>query len=79
MDAEEKGIELAERYLRGEYTEVQLNYLAYQMGLKPDEMESLIKRVSFGGPLVRASIVVISLIFFHFFSCLCYSLFSLFF
>jgi hypothetical protein len=79
MDAKEGGEELAARYLRGECNEVQLNYLAHQIGLTPDEMEKLIDRASYIGALERASILVISLIFFNFFSCFLYALFSFFF
>lgn len=76
MEPTEREIELADRYLRGECTEVQLNYLAHQCGSDRERMERIIDSMSTRNPLASAAKFILLCIVIHFWSCAVYSLVS---
>jgi hypothetical protein len=74
MEPTEREAELACGYLRGEYTEVQLNYLAHQCGSTRERMETILDSMSTRMPLANAVKFVLLCIFVHFLACTVYSL-----
>jgi hypothetical protein len=74
MDASEKELELAKKYLGREYTEVQFNYLLVQNGIDKKRMESILEYISYNEPMVVAAKLMLLYIMIHFGFCLAYSI-----
>lgn len=74
MECTDKEKSLAAAYLRGEYTEVQLNYLAHQCGSNRERMERILEKMSSETPLAQAAKFILICIFVHFLACTVYSL-----
>lgn len=74
MDATEKEKEIALKYLRGEYTEVQMNYLAHQCGSDRERMDLILEKISAEMPLATASKFILLCMLLHFMACTAYSL-----
>lgn len=74
MDASEKELELARKYLGREYTEVQFNYLLAQNGIDKKRMESLLEHLSYQEPMAVAAKLMLMYIMIHFAACLAYSI-----
>ena len=55
IDASEKELQLAKKYLGREYTEVQFNYLLVQNGIDKKRMESILEYMSYSEPMVVAA------------------------
>lgn len=73
-DYTDEEMELAREYLRGHYTEVQLNYLAHSCGSDRNRMESLLEKMSYQDPMIVASKVLIGMMMFHFLACAIYAM-----
>lgn len=73
MEATEREKEIASRYLTGEYTEVQFNYLLHQCGSTKERMERIIEQASFQVPLANAAKFILACLLVHFIFCLAYS------
>lgn len=78
MEATEKELEIAQKYIRGEYTEVQFNYLAHQCGSNKDRMEKIIDELGTRMPLVTAVKFILLCMFMHVLACTAYSLITFF-
>jgi hypothetical protein len=74
MTATEKERDLAIRYLRGEYTEVQMNYLAHQCGSDRERMDRILEKISTEMPLATAAKFILLCMMLHFVACTVYSL-----
>jgi len=74
IDASEKELHLAKKYLGREYTEVQFNYLLVQNGIDKKRMESILEYMAHGEPMVVAAKLVLMYIIIHFGFCLAYSI-----
>jgi len=74
MDASEKELELAKKYLGREYTEVQFNYLLVQNGIDKKRMESILEYISYNEPMAVAAKLMLMYIMLHFGFCLAYSI-----
>lgn len=74
MEATDRELEIAENYLRGEYTEVQFNYLVHQCGSTKERMDSILEEVSTRTPIVNAAKFLLVCIAIHFLICTAYSL-----
>jgi hypothetical protein len=74
MNASEKEMELARKYLGREYTEVQFNYLLVQNGIDKKRMESILEYMSYSEPMVIAAKLMLLYIMIHFGFCLAYSI-----
>lgn len=74
MNASEKEMELARKYLGREYTEVQFNYLLVQNGIDKKKMESILEYMSYSEPMVVAAKLMLLYIMIHFGFCLAYSI-----
>jgi hypothetical protein len=74
MNASEKEMELARKYLGREYTEVQFNYLLVQNGIDKKRMESILEYMSYSEPMVIAAKLMLLYIMIHFGLCLAYSI-----
>lgn len=66
--------ELAKRYVSGDLTDVQLNYLAYQNGIDKKRLRRIAKEIKSTEPFFIAAKLIIGFMFFHFFCCFAYSL-----
>lgn len=77
MEPTEREREIALRYLGGEYTEVQMNYLAHQCGSDMGRMDVILDEISTEMPLAAASRIVLGYIFLCFLACSACSLFSI--
>lgn len=77
-DPTEKEMDLARKYLRGEYTEVQFNYWAVQYGSDRERMERAMERISSEMPLAFAAKFILLCMLLHFMACTAYSLVSFF-
>lgn len=77
MEATEEETELASRYLRGEYNEVQFNYMTHQCGSSRDRMEEILEMISFRTPLLNAARFILICMLVHFLFCLAHSFASL--
>jgi hypothetical protein len=69
MAATEKERDLAIRYLRGEYTEVQMNYLAHQCGSDRERMDEILDKISTEMPLATAAKFILLCMLLHFVAC----------
>lgn len=76
MEPTEREAELACGYLKGEYTEVQLNYLAHQCGSTRERMERIVEEMSTKMPLTTAVKFILFCMLVHFLACTVYSLVS---
>lgn len=76
MKPTERERELAIGYIRGEYTEVQFNYLAHQCGSDRERMEKIVEDLSTAMPLATAAKFVLLCILAHFVACTAYSIVS---
>ena len=74
MDTSEKELELARRYLKQEYTEVQFNYILVQNGIDKKRMESILERLSYQEPMAIVAKIMLFYILIHFGLCLAYSI-----
>ena len=74
MDTTEREREIAIRYLRGEYTEVQMNYLAHQCGSNRERMDVILEKISTEMPLATAAKFILCCMMLHFMACAAYSL-----
>ena len=74
IDASEKELQLAKKYLGREYTEVQFNYLLVQNGIDKNRRESILEYMSYSEPMVVAAKLVLMYIIIHFGFCLAYSI-----
>lgn len=74
MEPTEKERELAHRYIRGEYTEVQFNYLAHQCGSNRERMERIVGDMSATMPLATAVKFILLCMMLNFLACTLYSL-----
>ena len=54
MKITEKESELVHKYLNGEYTEVQLNWLMHQNGITTARLEAVSEWISYHDPIKRA-------------------------
>lgn len=75
MNYSQNEMELAQRYIRGDLTEVQLNYLAFQNGSNKRKIRRLAKYVRSTEPFFIVVKLLIGFMMFHFFICLLYSLY----
>lgn len=73
MDYSQNEMDLAKRYIRGDLTEVQLNYLAFQNGLNKRKIRRLVRYVQSTEPFFIVVKLLIAFMMFHFFTCLLYS------
>lgn len=76
MDATEKETEIARKYLAGELTEVQMNYLAHQCGSTMERIEAIAENMATMTPIVRATKLMLFCIMFHFMACTLYAIAS---
>jgi hypothetical protein len=74
MTPTEKEREIALRYISGEYTEVQMNYLAHQCGSDRERMDEILDKISTEMPLAAAAKFILLCMFLHFVACTAYSL-----
>lgn len=77
MEPTEREREIALRYLGGECTEVQMNYLAHQCGSDRERMDVILDEISTEMPLAKASRIVLGYIFLCFLACTVYSFVAL--
>lgn len=77
MEPTEREREIALRYLGGEYTEVQMNYLAHQCGSDRERMDVILDEISTEMPLATASRFILGCIFLCFLACTVFSLFAI--
>lgn len=77
IDPTEKETDLARKYLRGEYTEVQFNYLAHQCGSDRERMDRIVEKISCEAPLSMAAKFILICMIGHFLACAVYSLLCL--
>lgn len=77
MNPTDKELEIARRYLSGEYTEVQMNYLAHQCGSDRERMDRIIEKISTEMPLATAAKFILGCMVLHFLACTVYSLIAL--
>ena len=77
MEPTEREREIALRYLHGEYTEVQMNYLAHQCGSDRERMDRILEKISTEMPLATVAKFILGCIFLHFIACTVYSLVAL--
>lgn len=78
MNATEKELEIAQRYLRGEYTDVQFNYLTHQCGSNADRMDKIVDELATKMPLATAIKFMLLCMLMHVFACTVYSLMTFF-
>lgn len=78
MEYTEREAELACGYLKGEYTDVQLNYLAHQCGSTRERMEEILEEMAAIMPLATAAKFILICIFSHFVFCTVIALASFF-
>jgi sensor histidine kinase regulating citrate/malate metabolism len=74
MESTEREREIAVRYLQGEYTEVQMNYLAHQCGSDRERMDRILEKISTEMPLATAAKFILLCMVLHFLACTAYSL-----
>lgn len=74
MHPTEKELDLARGYLRGDYTEVQFNYLAHQHGSDKQRMNSILEKMSSQMPLATAAKFILICIALNFLVCTIYSI-----
>lgn len=67
-------LELARRYLRGDYNDIQLNYWIVQNKFEKQEIDNLITSVSIFDPFATVCKVLIAFMMMHFIVCVVYSL-----
>ena len=72
MQYTDKEIDLAKKYLIGEYTDVQFNYLMYQNNIDKNKMNNLINYLESISPIATMCKLLLALLFFHFISCFFY-------
>jgi hypothetical protein len=77
MEATDREREIAVRYLRGEYTEVQMNYLAHQCGSDRERMDAILEKISTEMPLANAAKFILMCMLLNFAACTVYSFFAL--
>jgi len=77
MDATENEMDIAMRYMNGEYTEVQFNYLVHTSGSDAERMDRILEKLSYQTPLANACKFIVLCMFAHFAFCLVYSLTNL--
>ena len=70
--------ELVRRYISGDFTDVQLNYLIIQNKLDKSRVQNLIEQAKKFEPFIVASKVIIGTMMFHFLMCFLYSKFAFF-
>jgi len=75
MKFTEEEIDLAKKYLVGEYTDVQFNYLIFQNKIDKNKMNNLIDYLQSISPIIIASKLLLALLFFHFVACFFYSIY----
>jgi hypothetical protein len=73
----EEEIDLARAYNLGHYNEVQLNYLANQIGSKKERMYDLLDKMSYSDPFVAFAKTILIMIMLHFFACTVYAIASI--
>jgi len=66
--------EIARRYLYGECSELQLNYLVHTEKLDRSRIEGLIEHACYRTPLATAAKFLLTCVFAHFLVCLAYAL-----
>lgn len=71
-----KEIDLAKRYASGDLTDVQLNYLAFQIGTNKRRLKKLAKYLRNTEPFFVAAKILLLFIVFHLLFCFFYSLFG---
>lgn len=74
MDASEKELEIARKYLNREFTEVQFNYLLFQNKIERSRIESIIEHLSYHEPIAIVAKLMLAYIMVHFVFCVFYSL-----
>jgi hypothetical protein len=78
MDYDQKELEIAQKYMRGELTDVQFNYLLVQNKIDEEKIQDLISHLSYFEPIATISIVFLVFIISHFVFCLFLCLFQFF-
>jgi hypothetical protein len=75
MQHTEEELELAKKYTRGEYTEVQFNYLIFKNNLDKNKMHELVLYIEGLEPVTTIIIkLLLAYMGFHFLFCIAYSL-----
>lgn len=74
MNATPREQEIAERYLYGECSELQLNYLVHTEKLDRSRIEGLIEHTCYRTPLATAAKFLLACVMAHFFVCLAYAI-----
>jgi hypothetical protein len=77
MNHNQKEIDLAKRYISGDFTDVQFNYLIVQNKLNKRKMRKLVNYVKTTEPFYVFCKLMIGFLIFHFLSCFLYSVFIL--
>lgn len=70
----QKEIELAEKYLSGEYSDNQFNYWICLNNLDKNKMIKLVEYLRNFGPMILAAKLIIGFMIVHFVACLIYSI-----
>jgi hypothetical protein len=71
-----KELDLAKKYASGDLTEVQLNYLAFQIGTNKRKLKKLAKCLKNTEPFFVATKLLLGFIIFHLLFCFFYSLYN---
>lgn len=74
MEATDAEADIAKRYLDGELTEVQFNYLVHNCGSTKERMECILEEMSAMLPLATAAKFLALCMMIHFAACVVYSL-----